>query len=79
MTSSRARKKKTSSAGDNGPTHILKMKPIDRDESGWSQVGVAWEKSNGCFTVRLNRGTVLDWHDFTGGGADFALILVPAD
>ena len=63
----------------NEPTHYLKMKPTDPDSSGWSRVGAAWvSKATGSISIKLNRGVVLDWHDFPDN-ADHTLILVPVD
>lgn len=73
------RKKQVSKKRSGGsPTHYLKMKTTDHDETGWTTVGVAWEKRSGMLSVRLNRGVVLDWHDFAPP-AEFTLIMVPAD
>lgn len=74
------RESKSDKKGDgSGPTHYLKMKPTDRDRAGWTRVGAAWlSKETGSISIKLNRGVVLDWHDFSDN-ADHALILVPAD
>ena len=72
------RKSKDGEKGNNEPTHYLKMKPTDRDREGWSRIGVAWQKPTGSISIKLNRGVVLDWHDFSDN-ADHVLILVPVD
>jgi len=74
----RASKKQAADGSTYGPTHYLKMKTTEHDESGWTTVGAAWQKSSGLISIRLNRGVVLDWHDFAPP-AEFTLILVPAD
>lgn len=81
MAAARRRKQARHNHSDgNGPTHYLKMKTTARDGAGWSRVGAAWVKPGGeTFSIKLNRGVVLDWHDFAVEDAEFVLILVPAD
>ena len=59
------------------PTHILK---IGTSPGVWTRVGVAWksETTDGVpyFSLRLNPGVILDWHDFSG---ECALHLYPND
>jgi hypothetical protein len=66
-------------AGGDPPTYYLKMKTVARDASGWSRVGAAWVSRGGNLSIKLNRGIILDWHDFGGDPPEFSLILVPAD
>lgn len=48
------------------PTHKLCMKPGGANKEKWSEVGAGWEKENETgrwFSIRLNRGVVLNWRD----------------
>lgn len=55
------------------PDYIIKMRSKDGDQKGWSRVGVAWQGDHGLH-LKLNRGTVLDWHDFADDG-NYTLML----
>jgi hypothetical protein len=62
---------------DNVPDFYIKIKPKDRDRTGWSTVGVGWQGDNGI-KIQLQRGIHLDWKDFHGDYMDnFILMLVP--
>lgn len=61
--------------GNNTPDYVLKMRSKDSDTKGWARVGVAWEGDNGV-SIRLNRGMVLDWHDYADEGA-YTLMMFP--
>lgn len=43
------------------PTHKIRVKVRDTDRS--SDVGVAWDRGDGSFSLQLNIGTVLKWDD----------------
>lgn len=69
-----AGKERVSDGSD--PTHYLKI--WNPEEGASTRVGAAWEKSDGHISIRLDRGTVLDWHDYVDGGP-YKLTLWPAD
>lgn len=72
------RSKKVARNGDSRYTHVLKMKSRNAEVKGWTTVGVAWENADGHFTVRLNKGVVLEWRDFIAG-SEFILCMFEAD
>ncbi len=43
------------------PTHKIRAKVRDSDRT--SDVGVAWDRGDGSFSLQLNIGTVLKWDD----------------
>lgn len=43
------------------PTHKIRVKVRDSDRT--SDVGVAWDRGDGSFSLQLNIGTVLKWDD----------------
>lgn len=59
-------RRQTTKIKSNLPTHILKIGAtnIGDGKSAWSRVGVGWVNDDGHISLRLNAGTVLDWHDF---------------
>ena len=76
-----ARRRRGVTKNNNSPTHILKIGTITEAKTGgWTRVGVAWLR-DGMMSIRLNKGVVLDWHDFYSSPADtdFTLMLFPND
>lgn len=46
------------------PDFVLKMKSRVPDSKDSQYVGVGWQNEKGGISLKLNPGTVLDWHDF---------------
>lgn len=75
-------KKRGDDESTNPPTHVIKMKPANPEEKGWTQVGVAWigttKKGVKYYNMKLERGTSLHWEQFTDGGS-YVLQMYPND
>lgn len=61
----------------NQPTHKLKL--WDPVANVSVRVGAGWVSDNGSISLKINRGTVINWSDLAPFGAGLILTLWPAD
>lgn len=47
--------------GDPRPTHVLSV--IERDTKNTCKIGVAWQRDDGSFHIRLSPCTTISWGD----------------
>lgn len=74
------RRRKSTVAKSNLPNYILKIGATNtKGKAAWNRVGAAWLTDDNAIAIRLDAGTVLDWHDFSRiiDEKDCALMLFP--